>query len=671
MSRSSAVGGAIRTAASAMRAFWRFLLRSFSHSLQLRIVVLTIVLTSVAIFGVGTYMSQQISRGLFDTRLQSLSSQAGTIVSELRSLAPVDGQAVTQENLSSQLSSIYNRSTGSVYSLTLEPSDPNSSFSTISAGTTDSDGAPYEMPISGELKDAIGKAPTDDMLYQSVSLPDGTGPGLLISQELQIPGAGQFQLYYLGDLSEQQDTLDFVQRSMLVAALVLVVLVGAVAWIVTRLVVTPVRTGAEVARLIADGDLDERMPVHGNDEIAVLGESFNDMADTLQHQIQQMERLSVLQRQFVSDVSHELRTPLTTIRAAADLIYDSRDDLDPVTARSAELLNSQAERFDSLLSDLLEISRYDAGAAALVAKPVDVGAIVTSIIETVSMVADQMSTNIVVHSPSSPVMAEVDRVRITRILRNLIVNAIEHGESNPIDIYVASNAEAVAVSVRDHGVGMNEEQVEHVFDRFWRADPARKRTLGGSGLGLAISLEDAHLHNGWLQVWGKPGEGSCFRLTIPRRPDQEITSSPLPLPPRDAQVQGAALVAGPLSSDGSVRIQTGSIPIVVETGQAPPTREGYGGEPEVVRGDDAIIDDGTDLTGSGERADEPEDADAGADRGPEIDSGADTDTGADDGDDADSGTGARDDADNIDTRIEIDADTVWPTDAAHEGGPQS
>ena len=580
MSRDSAVDGAIRTTASAIRSFWKFLLRSFSHSLQIRIVVLTIVLTSVAIFGVGTYMSQQISRGLFDTRLQSLSSQAGTIVSELRSLSPVDGQAATQETLSSQLSSIYNRSTGSVYSLTLEPSDPNSSFSTIKAGTANSEGTASAVPVTDELKSAIGRAPTDDMLYQSVSLPDGSGPGLLISQELQIPGAGQFQLYYLGDLSEQQDTLDFVQRSMIVAALVLVVLVGAVAWIVTRLVVAPVRTGAEVARLIADGDLDERMPVHGNDEIAVLGESFNDMADTLQHQIQQMERLSVLQRQFVSDVSHELRTPLTTIRAAADLIYDSRGDLDPVTARSAELLNSQAERFDSLLSDLLEISRFDAGAAALVAKPVDVGAIVTSIIETVSMIADQMSTSIVVHAPSSPVMAEVDRVRITRIVRNLVVNAIEHGETKPIDIYIASNAEAVAVSVRDHGVGMNDEQVEHAFDRFWRADSARKRTLGGSGLGLAISLEDAHLHNGWLQVWGKPGEGSCFRLTIPRRPDQEITSSPLPLPPRDAQIHGAALVAGPLSSDGSVRIQTGSIPIVVETGEATPAHEGFIDDPD-------------------------------------------------------------------------------------------
>ncbi|WP_232623551.1 MtrAB system histidine kinase MtrB [Brevibacterium casei] len=564
MNPTSAVRGALRTTANGLTSLWAFIRRSFSYSLQVRIVVLTVILTSVVIFGVGTYMSQQISRGLFDNRLDSLSKQAATIVAELRSVAPADGQAVTQENLSSQLSSIFNRSTGSVYALTLQPRDPNSSFSTISVGMDSSAESAAEMPVSSDLREAIGQAPTDDMLYQSVSLPGGQGPGLLITQELTVPGAGQFQLYYLGDLTEQQNTLDFVQRSMLVAALVLVVLVGAVAWIVTRLVVTPVRTGAEVARLIADGDLDERMPVHGNDEIAVLGESFNDMADTLQHQIQQIERLSVLQRQFVSDVSHELRTPLATIRAAADLIYDARDDLDPVTARSAELLNSQAERFDALLSDLLEISRYDAGAAALVAKPVDVGAIVTSVVETVSMIADQMSTHIVVHAPSSPVMAEVDRVRITRIIRNLVVNAIEHGEGKPIDVYVASNAEAVAVSVRDHGVGMNEEQVEHVFDRFWRADPARKRTLGGSGLGLAISLEDAHLHSGWLQVWGNPGEGSCFRLTLPRRPDQEITSSPLPLPPRDAQIRGSALVAGPMSSDGSVRIQTGSIPIVVE-----------------------------------------------------------------------------------------------------------
>ncbi|MGO1311908.1 MAG: ATP-binding protein, partial [Brevibacterium aurantiacum] len=401
-----------------------------------------------------------------------------------------------------------------------------------------------------------------------------------------------------------------------------------------------------------------------------------------------LTELSYVQQRFVSDVSHELRTPLTTIRAAADLIYDARDDLDPVTSRSAELLNSQAERFDNLLSDLLEISRYDAGAAALVAKPVDVGAIVTSIIETVSMVADQMSTNIVVHAPSSPVMAEVDRVRITRIVRNLVVNAIEHGESNPIDIYVASNAEAVAVSVRDHGVGMNEEQVEHVFDRFWRADPARKRTLGGSGLGLAISLEDAHLHNGWLQVWGKLGEGSCFRLTIPRRPDQEITSSPLPLPPRDAQIQGAALVAGPLSSDGSVRIQTGSIPIVVETGQTGPAHDGFVDEPEVISGDSAIIDDGTDIDTDSddetldvdeagtatEVSDDPDAAnDSEARKGSETRKDSDTGRDSEGEPDSDAETCSSEPEPDAagDAEIHIDMDTVWHPSTTPEGGSKS
>ena len=166
--------GPVRTAASALKTFWNFILRSFSHSLQVRIVVLTIVLTSVAIFGVGTYMSQQIARGLFDTRLDSLSSQTRSILAELRSLAPVDGQAVTQDTLSSQLSSIYNRSAGSVYSLTLQPKDPNSSFSTITAGGPSEDGETSQVPITDELREAIRKVPTDDKLYQSVSLPDGT-----------------------------------------------------------------------------------------------------------------------------------------------------------------------------------------------------------------------------------------------------------------------------------------------------------------------------------------------------------------------------------------------------------------------------------------------------------------------------------------------------------------
>ncbi|QCP05276.1 MtrAB system histidine kinase MtrB [Brevibacterium sp. CS2] len=568
MSRTPALAGFLETAARVLGAAGRWTVRAFTHSLQFRIVVLTIALTIIAVLGVGAYMSQQISRGLFESKLSSVSVQTAGYVAELQSLSAGEDDEALSETLNTQLRSMLSRSPTPLRSVALEPQERSTAVPPLVALV----GGEESIPVA-ELPDAylsaVDRAELGEQLYQSVTLPgEESSPGLVVAQQVTIPAAGQFELFVVADLQEEQNTLDFVLRALIVAAIVLSVLIGAIAWIVTRLVVVPVRTAAEVAGQLAHGDLDQRMPVHGKDEIATLAESFNSMADTLQDQITRMELLTVLQRQFVSDVSHELRTPLTTIHIASDMIYESREDFDESTARSAELLNSQVERFELLLGDLLEISRYDAGAANLVTKPTDIGEIVTGVLDTLSVVATQAGTELLLHAPSSPVMAEVDRVRITRVVRNLVVNAIEHGEGRRVDIYLAANAEAVAVSVRDHGIGMSEEHVEHVFDRFWRADPSRRRTLGGSGLGLAISLEDTHLHGGWLQAWGREGEGACFRLTLPRRQRQEISSSPLPLPPADAAHTGAAVVAGPSSSDGSVRIQTGSIPIVVDPAEA-------------------------------------------------------------------------------------------------------
>lgn len=544
MSRTPALAGFLETAARVLGAAGRWTVRAFTHSLQFRIVVLTIALTIIAVLGVGAYMSQQISRGLFESKLSSVSVQTAGYVAELQSLSAGEDDEALSETLNTQLRSMLSRSPTPLRSVALEPQERSTAVPPLVALV----GGEESIPVA-ELPDAylsaVDRAELGEQLYQSVTLPgEESSPGLVVAQQVTIPAAGQFELFVVADLQEEQNTLDFVLRALIVAAIVLSVLIGAIAWIVTRLVVVPVRTAAEVA------------------------ESFNSMADTLQDQITRMELLTVLQRQFVSDVSHELRTPLTTIHIASDMIYESREDFDESTARSAELLNSQVERFELLLGDLLEISRYDAGAANLVTKPTDIGEIVTGVLDTLSVVATQAGTELLLHAPSSPVMAEVDRVRITRVVRNLVVNAIEHGEGRRVDIYLAANAEAVAVSVRDHGIGMSEEHVEHVFDRFWRADPSRRRTLGGSGLGLAISLEDTHLHGGWLQAWGREGEGACFRLTLPRRQRQEISSSPLPLPPADAAHTGAAVVAGPSSSDGSVRIQTGSIPIVVDPAEA-------------------------------------------------------------------------------------------------------
>jgi two-component system sensor histidine kinase MtrB len=255
------------------------------------------------------------------------------------------------------------------------------------------------------------------------------------------------------------------------------------------------------------------------------------MASSLQQQIQRLEKLSRLQQRFTSDVSHELRTPLTTIRMAAELLYASRAGFSPELARSAELLNDELDRFEGLLAELLEISRYDAGAASLEAERVDVVGIVERAVQASRLLADRHQVELRLLVGPEPVPAEVDARRVERILRNLIGNALDHAEGKPVEVTVGHDEDTVAISVRDYGVGLRPGEAGLVFNRFWRGDPSRSRLTGGTGLGLAISLEDAKLHNGWLQAWGERGKGSVFLLTLPRTVDGTVTSSPLALEP--------------------------------------------------------------------------------------------------------------------------------------------
>jgi len=254
------------------------------------------------------------------------------------------------------------------------------------------------------------------------------------------------------------------------------------------------------------------------------------MADTLQARIDELDQLSTMQQRFVSDVSHELRTPLTTIRLAAEVLRSQVTDEDSSAARPVQVLNDQVDRFESLLADLLEISRYDAGPVTLETEPTNLVVLSEQVVEGLR----PLSPGIIELRPLggfSPI--DVDARRIRRIVSNLVGNAIEHGESRPIVVTIDSNASAIAIGVRDWGVGMKPEDTQHVFDRFWRADPSRKRTLGGTGLGLAIAREDAAVHGGLLEVWSRLGEGSNFRLTLPRGDDTNSFVSPVPLVPDD------------------------------------------------------------------------------------------------------------------------------------------
>ena len=214
-------------------------------------------------------------------------------------------------------------------------------------------------------------------------------------------------------------------------------------------------------------------------------------------------------------------------------------------ARSAELLQAELDRFEELLTDLLEISRFDAGFAVLDAEPTDLVPMVRRVAERLDRwPSGSGSSRRAWSTPEPPVIAEVDPRRVERVLRNLVGNAVEHGEGRPVMVTLGVDAHAVAITVRDHGVGLKPGEEKLVFNRFWRADPSRARQTGGTGLGLSISVEDARLHGGWLEAWGAPGQGAQFRLTLPVRAGDRLAASPLPLVPTDT-LAGVTLPAQP------------------------------------------------------------------------------------------------------------------------------
>jgi two-component system, OmpR family, sensor histidine kinase MtrB len=522
-------GSTFRSETRRALTFWR-------RSIQARVVASIVVLSAVVVSAVGWVLLQQTQKGLLDHRVDAVLVEVNTAVAEAN--RQLDG-ALTSSDPNEQQTALGNllvkRGGSRGFQVVL--------IGPVGAVPTIDEGAPIltrglntsSVPVS--LEQHFGEVATTAWTFTSIRA-DGepTVPGVVVGSQLQLPADGRFYTaYFLFPLDEEQETLALVTRAMVTAALLLLILVAGLTWLVTRQVVTPVRLARRVAERLAAGQLQERLQVKGEDDLARLATSFNQMASNLQRQIRQLEELSRVQQQFVSDVSHELRTPLTTVRMAGDVLHDARRSFDPATSRAAELLQKELDRFETLLVDLLEISRFDAGAAVLDLDEVNLVDVAHRVVDQTRALADQRHTRVVVDAPDHACLAEADVRRVERIVRNLVTNAIDHAETHDVVVHVAGDDQAAAIAVRDHGVGLRPGESAMVFNRFWRADPARARTSGGTGLGLSISLEDTHLHGGWLQAWGRLGEGSQFRLTLPRRAGMPLRQSPLPLVPMDAR----------------------------------------------------------------------------------------------------------------------------------------
>ncbi len=498
--------------------------RWWSRSLPFRVVLSTVLAALTILAATGWFLMDQSTRGVLDGRKQASLAEASVVLDALqRELRSTNLRTSSISERLTQLAreAAYRGSVGNQYYVVID--GPVSDIGSVGLSTASVPSAIRSAVGSG---DGLWSAPTQ-ITFTDSRQPQ---PGLAIGSALLGPGGVRYPVYFLFTTKPEEQTLQVVQQASLITGLIVLAGLVLTVYLITLMVIRPIRAARLAAERLAAGHLDDRMAVVGTQDLASLARSMNHMAEELDKKITQLQNLSLVQQQFVSDVSHELRTPLTTVRMAADLLYSHRAEFASLPARSTELLTAELDRFEELLTDLLEISRFDAGAAELALDEVNLVELVSEELRAQQAFAAASGSTLDLDAPM-PCVAEVDSRRIRRIMRNLITNAIEHGERRPITVHVRANEQAVAIAVRDHGVGFSAAQAHQVFNRFWRADPARTRRIGGTGLGLSIALEDARLHGGWLNAWGRPDHGAQFRLTLPKRHGVAFEASPWPMVP--------------------------------------------------------------------------------------------------------------------------------------------
>lgn len=492
-------------------------LARWRKSLSLRVVASSSLLILAIVIGSSALLVNQVQSGVIDAKVEDSLVDAVVGLEVARDVVDSFGPNIssTAAVVDSVVASLARRSgVPAAYEVLLlsNGGGPERSSNAVLPGS-----------VSAELLVQVFAENSQQWTYTNIDYVNGNSvPAVAVGAPINI-SEQQFGLFLLYPTSQQQELLDVVQSAILFISVLLIASLVLVVVVLTRRITDPIRTAADTAQKIAAGLLDERLTVTGEDEVARWAQSFNSMTATLEKQIKRLEELSVVQQRFVSDVSHELRTPVTTVRLAADLLHAKRDEFPPEVARAAELLQGELDRFEIMLADLLEISRMDAGAAPIQLAPAKIADLVQRVLDSVMPVAQAANVKLEVVGEVLDAEFYVDSRRIERALRNLVTNAINHSGSSVVTISVTLTSDACQISVIDSGVGLTQTQKEQVFQRFWRADPARARDHGGSGLGLSIALEDVKQHDGEIWVEDNPiGTGAKFTIQLPTKSPAEL-----------------------------------------------------------------------------------------------------------------------------------------------------
>ncbi len=508
------------------------------RSLAARVFLITITIFTIGSGVIGTVIFGQIEDRIIDERIDSSIGEArSTIAAAEFRFALV--QSLNLEQLSPEfIESTFNE----IMALAIAPSATVSAreIALIKSPDNQTPDSNYSRSSNFLERQSIPSSlrqmllTSNEIEWERTEIRYATGeviPGIAIGKRINAPFAGSYEMYVLFNFESQQASIAIIARGLIIAYFFFFLMILVMAHLIIKRVIDPIRRVAEVAESFTAGDFNRRVNVTGEDEIAALGRAFNEMAFSIEQQISRLEKLSRMQQRFVADVSHELRNPLTTVRMASEVILGAKSSFDPIIARSAEILMTQILRFDQLLTDLLEVSRFDAEVATVDYAPIQLISLIREAIDSLDGDSSRFTVRVTSDQglKDEEIFIDGDRRRITRIMRNLLNNALDHGEGKEVLITVDLRESSVDVGVRDFGVGMTSEQCERVFERFWRADPSRSRERGGTGLGLAIAMEDATLHGGTIRVHATPGKGALFLLTLPLHSGQPIIDAQVDL----------------------------------------------------------------------------------------------------------------------------------------------
>ncbi|MEV4922632.1 ATP-binding protein [Streptomyces roseoverticillatus] len=344
----------------------------------------------------------------------------------------------------------------------------------------------------------------------------GGEPWLAIGLPVTYRGTSEasgLEVYAQMPLREDEANVQALVKAAQSGALPAVALAAVPALIAARGVLRPVRELRRASRKLAAGELDTRLKVTGRDELADLSRTFNDMAEALEENVAELRRMEANSRRFAADVSHELRTPLAAMTAVVDVLDEDAAGLDPDTAYAVRLISEETGKLARMVEDLMEISRFDAGAAALHLDEVDVSETIRKTVQ-----ARGWQDKVAADLPEG-VRARLDPRRIDVVVANLVGNALKHG-GEPVDVAVrvahGEEGRRLLIEIADRGEGIDPDVLPHVFERFFKADSSRARSEG-SGLGLAIALENVRLHDGTVRAANRPEGGAVFTVELPLR----------------------------------------------------------------------------------------------------------------------------------------------------------